>query len=389
MPKEKELYTNRAGQYQPQPGGYRAFIPKPLPPDPPIIMDEELTHLLSLADRAVGRLDASTDNVPDPDFFVYGYLLRESAASSQIEGTQATLNDVFEVQAHADTKPRAPDDVDEIFNYVDAMNYSLKRLENDDFPLSLRLIREIHAKLLQGVRGKNREPGQFRKGQNWIGPKGCIKETATFVPPPANKIMDLLSNLEKFIHEQDRMPPLIKTAVIHAQFENIHPFLDGNGRVGRLLITLFLYQQTILRRPLLYLSNYFKANRLLYYEILQSIHDAGDWESWIKFFLKGVFSVAQAASRTARDIIALREHDRKLIQSELGRTSGKALELLDRLYVLPVVSAKKAADVINVTPTTANSLIRKFVKLGILHQRGQRKRNRVFRYQNYYDLFAE
>lgn len=389
MAKKKESYTNRTGQYQPQTGGYRAFITKPLPPDPPIVMDEELTHLLSLADRAIGRLDASTDNVPDPESFVYSYLWKEATLSSQIEGTQATLNDVFEAQAQATKKPTASDDVDEIFNYVDAMNYGLKRLEKDDFPLSLRLIREIHEKLLQGVRGEHREPGRFRTIQNYIGPEGCTLESADFVPPPANQVMASLDNLEKFIHEADRMPPLIKTALIHAQFETIHPFLDGNGRIGRLLITLFLYQQTILRRPLLYLSHYFKTNRSLYCDSLQSIRDDGDWEGWIKFFLQGVHSVGQAASRTARDIIALREQDRKLIQSELGRSSGKASALLDKLYTNPFVSSKLVAVMINVTPTTANNLVRKFVELGILHQIDDRKRHRIFRYGKYFELFAE
>ncbi|MHC5059699.1 MAG: Fic family protein [Planctomycetota bacterium] len=389
MAKKKELYEHRAGQYQSQPGGYRAFIPKPLPPDPPIVMDEELAYLLSLADRAVGRLDASTDNVPDPDFFVYGYVLREAAPSSQIEGTVATIDDVFNAQAQAPAKPKTPDDVDEIVNYVDAMNYGLDRQKKDNFPLSLRLIREIHAKLLKGVRGEHREPGRFRRDQNWIGPKGCTLETATFVPPPANQIMDLLTNMEKFIHDQDRVLPLIKTALIHAQFETIHPFRDGNGRIGRLLITLFLCQQTILRRPLLYLSHYFKANRPLYYESLQAIRDTGNWEIWIKFFLRGVHSVAKSATETARDIISLQENDRRLIESKLGQASGKALELLHKLYRRPFVSPKNVTDMINVTPATANNLIRKFVELGILHQRGQRKRNRIFSYQKYYDLLAE
>jgi len=388
MAKKKELYKHRAGQYQPQPGGYRAFIPKSLPPVPPVVMDDELIHLLSLADRAVGRLDASTDNVPNPDFFVYAYALREGEASSQIEGTQATINDVFEAQVQVSTKPTVSDDVDEIFNYVEAMKYGLERLEKDNFPLSLRLIREIHAKLLKGVRGQNRDPGQFRKTQNFIGPKGCTLETATFVPPPANQMMVSLDNLEKFIHQPDRIPPLIKAALIHSQFETIHPFLDGNGRIGRLLITLFLCQQNILRRPLLYLSQYFIHNVSMYYESLNTLNEYGDMESWLKFFLRGVHSVAQAASKTARDMISLREIDRRLIQTEPGGVSGKALELLDELYKRPFVSPKNVADMINVTPPTANSLIRKFVDMGILHERVKRKRNRVFRYRKYCDLLA-
>ena len=381
----KAIATNRTGKYIPQAEGYRVFIPKPLPPDPPVDMDEEMIHVLSLADRAVGRLDASTDNLPNPDFFVYAYVIREAALSSQIEGTQATVDDVFEVQAEASTTQK-PSDVEEILNYVDAMNYGLDRLQKDGLPLCLRLIREIHQKLLQGVRGKKREPGQFRRDQNWIGPKGCSIETATFVPPPANKMTDCLDNLEKFLHYQDRIPPLVKAALVHAQFESIHPFRDGNGRIGRLLITLFLCQQNILRQPLLYLSHYFKSNQRLYYENLQAIRDAGDWEGWIKFFLKGIYSVGQAAATTARSIIALQESDRKLIQTKLGGASNNALALLNKLYYIPMVSAKKVGKLLDITPPTANSLINKLVDIGILNEISKRKRNRVFRYQKYWEI---
>ena len=385
MAKKKTFSSNRTGKFIPQPGGYRTFVPKPMPPEPPIYMDEELIHVLSLADRAVGRLDASTDNLPNPDLFVYAYVIREATLSSQIEGTQATVDDVFEVQAEV-SPTQKPSDVDEIFNYVEAMNYGLDRLQKDDLPLCLRLIREIHQKLLQGVRGEKREPGQFRKEQNWIGPKGCSIETATFVPPQVHIMHDCLGNLEKFLHYQDRMPPLVKAALIHAQFETIHPFRDGNGRIGRLLVTLFLCQQNILRQPLLYLSHYFKNNHRLYYENLQAIRDEGDWEGWVKFFMKGVYSVGQAAALVARDIIALRESDRKLIQSKLGRTSHNALALLDNLYHLPLVSANKVSELLKVTPATANNLIKKLVDIGILIETSKRRRNRIFRYQKYRDI---
>lgn len=385
MVKGKGFLSDRTGKYIPQPRGYRTFIPKFLPPDPPVDMDEEMIHVLSLADRAVGRLDASTDNLPDPDFFVYAYVVREATLSSQIEGTQATVDDVFEVQAK-ESPTQKPSDVDEIFNYVDAMNYGLSRLQKDEFPFCLRLIREIHRKLLQGVRGEKREPGKFRRDQNYIGPEGCSIETATFVPPPVNEMKKCLDNLEKYLHYQDRMPPLIKAALIHAQFETIHPFRDGNGRIGRLLITLFLYQQNILKQPLLYLSNYLKNNRRLYYDNLQAIRDMGDWEEWIKFFLKGIYSVGQAAAKTARDIIALRENDRKLIQSKLGGSSHKALVLLDKLYPMPLVSANKVSKLLEITPTTANSLIKKLVGIGILIETSKRKRNRTFRYKKYWDI---
>jgi len=276
--------------------------------------------------------------------------------------------------------------VDEIFNYVDAMNYGLKRLQKDGFPFCLRLIREIHQRLLQGVRGENREPGQFRKNQNYIGPNGCSIETATFIPPPPNQMNECLDDLEKFLHQQDRIPPLMKAALIHAQFETIHPFMDGNGRIGRLLIALFLCQQNVLKQPLLYLSHYFKNNRRLYYDNLQAIRDLGDWEEWIKFFLKGIYSVGQAAALTSRNIIALRENDRELIQSRLGGVSHNALMLLDKLYDLPLVSANKVSKLLEVSPATANSLIKKLVGLGILVETSKRKRNRTFRYQKYWDV---
>ncbi len=385
MGKEKMFPSNRTGDFVPQPAGYRTFVPKPLPPEPPIYMDEEMIHVLSLADRAIGRLDASTDNLPDPKFFVYAYVIREATLSSQIEGTQATVDDVFEIQVEASSAQK-PSDVDEIFNYVEAMNYGLDTFKKGGLPLCLRLIREIHQKLLQGVRGEKREPGQFRRDQNWIGPKGCSIETATFVPPPVNIMSDRLDNLEKFLHYQDRIPPLVKAALIHAQFETIHPFRDGNGRIGRLLITLFLCQQNILRQPLLYLSHYFKNNHRLYYENLQAIREEGDWEGWIKFFLNGVYSVGQAAAKTARNIIALRESDRTLIQSKLGGTSHNALVLLDNLYGLPLVSANKVSKSLDVTPATANNLIKKLMDIGILIETSKRRRNRTFRYQKYWDI---
>lgn len=384
MARKKNRTSDRAGKYILQPGDYKAFIPKPLPPDPPVRMDEEIINLLSLADRAIGRLDTATDNLPDPDIFLYAYVVREATLSSQIEGTQATFDDVFDAQIEPPAKAKQSD-VDEVFNYVDAMNYGLDRLKKE-LPLCLRLIRGIHEQLLKGVRGENREPGQFRKNQNWIGPDGCTIEAADFVPPPPNQINECLAELEKFIHQKDRIPPSVKIAMIHAQFETIHPFRDGNGRIGRLLITLFLCQQSILRKPLLYLSRYFKNNRRLYYENLQAIRDEGDWEGWIKFFLQGVYSVAQGASVTARDIIKLHEDNKQLIRSELGGASNNALALLDKMCNTPLVSARKVSEILDVTPATGNSLIRKLVGIGILKERGKRKRNRVFSYQKYWDI---
>ncbi len=280
---------DRAGQYIQQPTGYKAFIPSDLPPNPSVGMDPEMWDLLSRADRALGRLDGSTEILPNPDLFVFMYVRKEAVLSSQIEGTQASLMDVLEFEAQAMDSGK-PSDVEEVVNYVGAMNHGLQRLQ--ELPLSLRLIREIHEKLLANVRGGERNPGEFRSRQNWIGPPGCKLSEAFFVPPPPVEMMRALGELEKFLHDESPMPFLIKVGLAHAQFETIHPFLDGNGRVGRLLITFLLCEKGILKRPLLYLSWYFKKNRGEYYDKLQSVRDRGDWESWLKFFLKGVEQVA-------------------------------------------------------------------------------------------------
>jgi Fic family protein len=244
---------------------------------------------LSRADRALGRLDGATETLPNPDLFVFMYVRKEAVLSSQIEGTQASLLDVLEVEAQLTTYN--PFDVEEVINYVGAMNHGLTRLAT--LPVSLRLIREVHARLLAGVRGSQSNPGEFRRVQNHIGPPGCSLEQARFVPPPPNQLHECLADLERFIHAEDEIPVLIRVGLIHAQFETIHPFLDGNGRVGRLLITLLLCDREILRRPLLYISYYFKRNRTEYYDRLQRVRDYRDWEGWITFFLRGVFEVAQ------------------------------------------------------------------------------------------------
>jgi len=271
----KGISSDRAGKYVRQIGGYKAFIPKNLPPDPPIKMDGEMLTLLSQADRELGRLDGSTETLPNPDLFVFMYVRKEAVLSSQIEGTQASLMDVLEFEAHA-VRTGRPKDVHEVVNYVAAMNYGLDRLKS--LPLSLRLIREIHAALLEGVRGSKRNPGEFRRSQNWVGPNGSTLASAIYVPPPPHEMGMALDNFEKFLHDKTSMPFLIKVGIAHAQFETIHPFVDGNGRVGRLLITFLLCQKEILKHPLLYLSHYFKLHRSEYYDRLQAIRDVGNWE---------------------------------------------------------------------------------------------------------------
>ena len=373
----------RAGRYIQQPTGYQAFIPASIPPEPALRFDPELVTAISKAELALGRLDGAAQILPNPDLFVLMYVRKEAVLSSQIEGTQASLVDVLQFEAALeDGKPQ---DSEEVSNYVGAMNYGLRRLR--DFPISLRLIREIHAELLSGVRGSERNPGEFRTSQNWIGPSGCTLNDAQFVPPPPHEMMEALDNLERFLHAPIPMPQLMKAGIAHAQFETIHPFLDGNGRVGRLLITFLLCQQGILQYPLLYLSHYFKQHRSEYYERLQSIRESGDWEGWLKFFLKGVDEVSQEAAATAKQIVRLREEHRGTVQNALRRGAARGLLLLETLYHHPIVSVKQAAADVKLTFANANDLIKQFVELGILTETSGRQRNRHFSYEPYLALF--
>lgn len=373
----------RTGRYVKQPSGYRSFIPADLPPHPPLRYDEELTRLLSNADRALGRLDGVASVLPNPDLFVSMYVRHEAVLSSQIEGTQSTLEDVvqFEMEDASIDRPR---DVEEVVNYVAAMNYGLHRLAT--LPLSKRLLCEIHCKLLRGVRGAEKQPGAFRTSQNWIGPSGCSLDQAEFVPPPPQEMQMALDNLEKFLHDRDAHPVLIHCAIAHAQFETIHPYLDGNGRIGRLLITLLLCERNVLQQPLLYLSYYLKAHRAQYYDRLMAVRNDGDWEGWVKFFLKGVFEVSQGATDTARSILILREGHRAALAGRLsGSTNG--MRLLDYLYQQPILSIGMAAEYLNCAYVTAAKIIDDFQALDILKETTGRARNRRFRYQSYWSLF--
>lgn len=375
----------RSGRYVRQERGYSAFVPNPLPPTPPIEFDMEMQALLSKADRALGRLDGSIQTLPDPDLFVYMYVRKEAVLSSQIEGTQSSLNDVLEAEAVV-FDPERPDDVGEVINYVNAMNHGLERLPN--LPISARLIREIHEQLLRNVRGQERNPGEFRVSQNWIGPAGCTINDATFVPPPEHEVPAHIGDLENYIHAEHPVPVLVKIGMIHAQFETIHPFLDGNGRVGRLLITLLLVENEVLLRPVLYLSHFFKQNRLRYYELLQAVRTHGDWESWLKFFLEGIASVSNEATETARAIVELRERHRRSINDELGRAAGNGARILERLYERPFVTVSQVANFLGVTYPPANELVRRFTEIGILQEVTGQERYRIFRYGQYIDLFA-
>ena len=377
----RQVSSDRAGRYVNQPTGYRAFVPKPLPPTPALRQDAELASLLSAADHRLGRLDGVAATLPNPDLFVAMFVHKEAVLSSQIEGTQASLDDVLEFEAGA-ASADLPGDVAEAVNYVAAMNYGLERIQ--ELPLSLRLMKEIHQRLLEGARGGEKEPGEFRRSQNWVGPMGTSLTEAMYVPPSVDDMNRAMGDLESFLHDPRPLPPLIKCGLVHSQFETIHPFLDGNGRMGRLLITFLLCQQGILERPLLYLSYFFKRNRIEYYDRLQAVRDTGDWEGWMKFFLRGVIEVSSESAVTVRDILALRGVHTDLVQKNL-RTAN-SLRLLDRLYDRPVTSVSDVAEHLGVTFNAANTLVGKFCDLGLLRETTGGARRRRFAYDPYISL---
>lgn len=378
--------SSRAGRYVTQASGYRAFLPAPLPPQPPIRLDGAVQARLSQADRAIGRLDGSIHTLPNPDLFVFMYVRKEAVLSSQIEGTQSSLQDVLAAEAQI-LSPDRPRDVDEVVNYVRAMNYGLDRLAA--LPVSVRLFREIHKELLTGVRGSHLTPGELRTSQNWIGPGGCTLAEATFVPPPPREVPQALSDLETFIHADAPLPLLIKIGLAHAQFETIHPFLDGNGRIGRLLITFLLCEREVLRKPVLYLSYFFKERRQEYYDRLQAVRDRGDWETWLAFFLQGVCEVSQQASETAGQILALRERHRETIAGHLGRAAGNGHRTLEHLYRQPIVSVNEISRLTGTSYQAANDLVARLSDIGILAEFTGQRRNRRFIYRDYIRLFQD
>jgi Fic family protein len=377
--------SSRAGSYVNQPAGYRAFIPAPLPPHPPLSIGGDLQALLSAADRALGRLDGSVLTLPNPDLFVFMYVRKEAVLSSQIEGTQSSLQDLLAAEAQLFDLD-LPRDVDEVLNYVRAMNHGLARLPQ--LPVSVRLIREIHAELMHGVRGGRLQPGELRMSQNWIGPRGSTLATATFVPPPHHAVPEALGDLETFLHAPDDLPPLVKIALAHVQFETIHPFLDGNGRVGRLLITFLLTERGVLHKPVLYLSYYFKQHRQAYYDHLQAVRERGAWETWLSFFLRGVIEVAGEAADTARRVLQLREQHRAAITAQLGRAAGNGHKVLEALYDRPIVSVNDVRKLTGTTYAAANGLVARLANLGVLVEMTGYARNRRFRYAPYIALFA-
>lgn len=372
-----EQMLGRAGRYVKQAEEYRAFHPAPLPPDPPVVMTGELSLLLSRADQALARLDGVASMLPNPDLFVGMYVKREAVLSSQIEGTQSTLEDLLEYELDSGDRTG---DVEEVVNYVKALNFGLGRL--NELPLSMRLLREIHGVLLQGVRGESRSPGEFRRSQNWIG--GATLRDAIFVPPPVPVMHEALGNLERFLHDRS-MPALVHCALAHAQFETIQPFLDGNGRLGRLLIAFLLCERGVLRLPVLYLSIYLKGHHSEYYDRLMAIRNDGNWEGWLRFFLTGVAEVSASATATARRILQLRDEHQRLLADRGVGDNGQLL--LAHLYKRPLIHIRDVEQALGCSYNTALTLVRDFEELGLLVETTGQQRNRKYRYQPYLAVF--
>ena len=376
--------NDRAGKFVLTPEGYRSFIPKELPPEPPIQYDDELHLLLSKADRDLARLDGITSVLPNPDLFIAMYVKKEALLSSQIEGTQASLEGVLEFEA--DLVPKEDiSEVKEVVNYIKALNYGIERLVETS--MSLDLIKEIHKTLLEGTRGGGLNSGNFKVLQNSIGTPGASIREAIFVPPTPAITIPAMQALEGFLNEKDNIPVLIKIGLIHAQFETIHPFLDGNGRMGRLIITFYLVWKEILSKPLLYLSFYLKNNRSEYYDLLMKVRTEGAWEDWLKFFLKGVSETSQEAVNTAREIIKLKDDmTNKVYENSIS--SIHAIRLINLLFDRPLISSKDIADRLNISSVTANNLVGRFEEIGILNEITGKKRYKMYLFKEYVDIIS-
>ena len=366
--------------------GYEAFIPAPLPPVPPLETDPGLDDLRDRANRALGRLDGIIDVLPDARLFLYQYVRKEALLSSQIEGTQSSFSDLLLFEL--DEVPGVPmDDVREVSNYVAALEHGLERMRGG-FPLSLRLLREMHGILLAKGRGAEKDPGEFRRSQVWIG--GPNPANARFVPPPPDRLMECLDAFERFLHgEPERLPVLVRAALAHVQFETIHPFLDGNGRIGRLLITLLLCAEGVLSQPSLYLSLYFKAHRDEYYTRLQAVRTDGDWEGWMRFFLEGVFETSQQAVSTAQRVLALFAEDRARLAEALGRRAGSALRVHECLERRPILAVSETADELGLSRPTVRACIEAMQEMDIAREITGRERRRLYVYDAYIGMLAE
>ena len=381
------MQRDRTGSYEVTTFGdeeVRAFVPASLPPQPPVDLSG-MQPALERAILALGRLDSEARQLPDPDLFVYAYVRREAQLSSQIEGTQSSLSDLFELETEGES-PQQDDDVTEVSNYVAALEHGLERIHGG-FPLSNRLIRELHGILLRSGRGNEKLPGEFRHSQNWIG--GSRPGNAVYVPPPHTAVEDCMAQLERFLHaEDDGISTIVRAGLAHAQFESIHPFLDGNGRVGRLLIAFVLHQSGVLRQPLLYLSLYFKQHRARYYDLLADLRHSGDWEAWLAFFVEGVRATAEDGVETARRLSQVFEDDREKIQTR-GRRAGSALRAHEVLMRSPVLSIRRVHERTGLSWPTAAAAIDLLGELGIAQEMTGDRRNRLFAYDEYIAILSE
>ena len=377
--------NERAGRYIRQMNGYRAFIPEPLPPRN-LDLGGAVRASLSRADLALGRLDGAVETLPHPELFTAMYVRREAVLSSQIEGTQASLDDLVAAEARLSGQ-RPVGDVNEVINYTSALNFGLARLT--ELPLSARLLREIHQILMHEVRGGHASPGDFRTTQNWIGAAGRGLGEAVFIPPPPDRVAEQIGDLETFLHRPTDLPLLVQIGLAHAQFETIHPFVDGNGRLGRLLITFLLCERKVLTKPVLYVSLTLKKRRLEYYERLQAIRDRGQWEEWLVFFLDCVADAALDAVALVKKILTMREAHRDQIVNEMGARAGKAIRLLERLYRDPYLEVNDASRFLNVSFANANNIVLDLQAMGVLREATGQQRNRIFVYDEYIALFRD
>lgn len=377
--------NNRAGHYKSNLSGemaYKSFVPNPLPPAPPIELTEDIITLLVKANSQLAVLESVATRIPNVELFVSMYVRKEALMSSQIEGTQATLEDVLDPMLDANTNRNVAD----VVNYIKATEFAINRLQT--LPLCNRLIKETHAVLMEGVRGQEKSPGEFRYSQNWIGGQGSTLKNAQYIPPSPDDMLDAMSDLEKYINADDDLDALIRAALIHYQFETIHPFLDGNGRVGRLLITLFLMEKKVLSTPALYISYFLKKNRVEYYDRMTEVRTKGNYEQWVKFFLQAIMESAEDATATIDELIALHDANVSVI-SKLGRAAKNAMLVFNYLESNPIIEIRKTAESLGITFNTTSSAVNRLVDAGILVQTSDNSRNRTFAYEAYLDILRK
>lgn len=377
--------NNRAGHYKSNLTGemaYKSFVPNPLPPIPPIELTEDIIGLLIKANSQLAVLESVATRIPNVELFISMYVRKEALMSSQIEGTQATLEDVLDPLIETNTNRNVAD----VVNYIKATEFAIKRLQ--ELPLCNRLIKETHAVLMSGVRGQEKSPGEFRYSQNWIGSQGSAIKNARYIPPAPEDVVEAMSDLEKYINADDEMDALIRAALIHYQFETIHPFLDGNGRVGRLLITLFLMEKKVLTTPALYISYFLKKNRIEYYDRMTEVRTKGNYEQWVKFFLQALMESAEDATATIDELIALHDANADTI-SGMGRAAKNAILVFNYLETNPIIEIKKTAEALGITFNTVSNAVSRLVNAGILVQTSNASRNRTFVYEAYLDILRK